>query len=140
MVKRVLAKKMLVGWAVATLCAVPLGASAHDHWDHGDRYQHEWHHGDWHHDRADWHRDRGDWHRDDDDRDGGRWMAGAVIAGAVDGLINGAVAPAPRYYEAPPRVIYRRPVRVIYENTPVVTRTVVYGAPYGPRYDDDDGD
>lgn len=34
---------------------------------------------------------------------------------------------------------YRRPTRVIYEDSPVVTRTVVYGAPYGRRYDDDDG-
>lgn len=149
MVKRLAANKMLIAMAVATLCTVPLGASAHDHWDHGDRYRYEWHHedrhgdrDDWHGDRDDWHRDRGDWHRGgdrwrhDDDRDGGRWIAGALVSGAVEGLIDNAVAPAPRYYEAPPRVVYRR--RVIYRQAPVVTRTIVYGASYGSRYDDDD--
>lgn len=145
MVKHLAAKKMLIGLAVATVCAMPLGASAHDHWGHGDRYRHGWQHGDrgdWHGDRGGWHGDRDEWHRDGDgwrrghDRDGDRWVAGAIVAGAVDGLIDGAVAPAPRYYEAPPRVVYRRPTRVIYEDSPVVTRTVVYGR----RYDDDDGD
>ena len=139
MVKRVVAKKMLIGLAVATFCAVPLGASAHDHWGHGDRNQHAWRHGDWHRDRSDWHRDDDRWRRGDDG-DGGRWMAGAMVAGALEGLVDSSVPPAHRYYEAPPRVVYRRPDRVIYENAPVVTRTIVYGAPYGPRYDDDDGD
>ncbi|MFC5581655.1 hypothetical protein [Rhodanobacter terrae] len=134
MVKRVVAKQMLIGLAVAVLCAAPLGASAHDRWGHG------WAHGGWHQHgwgRGDWHGDRDDWHRDDD-RDGGRWIAGAVVAGAVAGLIDSAVAPAPGYYEAPPTVVYREPARVIYERAPVVTRTIVYGAPYGSRYDDDD--
>lgn len=139
MVKRLAAKKVLIGMAIATVCAVPLGASAHDHWGHGDRYQREWHHDDWHGDRGDWHRDGDRWRRGDD-RDGGRWIAGAMVTGAVEGLIDSAVAPAPPYYEASPRVVYRRPVRVIYEDSPVVTRTIVYDAPYGPRYDDDDGD
>ncbi|WP_431637021.1 hypothetical protein ACQVBX_05655 [Dyella sp. KULCS107] len=141
MVKHLAAKKLLIGLAVATACAIPLGASAHDHRDHGDRYQHDWQHGDrgdWHADHRDWHGDRDEWRGDGDrwrrdhDRDGDRWIAGAIVAG----LIDGAVAPAPRYYEAPPTVVYRRPTRVIYEDSPVVTRTVVYGR----RYDDDDGD
>jgi hypothetical protein len=135
MVKRMVAKQMLIGLAVAALCAVPLGASAHDRWGHGDWHQHGWGRGDWHGDRGDWHREG--WRRGDD-RDGGRWIAGAVVAGAVAGLIDSAVAPAPGYYEAPPTVVYRQPARVIYERAPVVTRTIVYGAPYGSRYDDDD--
>jgi hypothetical protein len=145
MVKRLAANKMLIAMAAAILCTVPLSASAHDHWGHGDRYQHEWHHDERRCDRDDWHRDRDDWHRGgdrwrhDDDRDGGRWIADALVSGAVEGLIDNAVAPAPRYYEAPPRVVYRR--RVIYRQAPVVTRTIVYGASfYGRRYDDDDGD
>ncbi|MDE1892896.1 MAG: hypothetical protein KGJ96_11850 [Xanthomonadaceae bacterium] len=138
MVKRMVARKMWIGLAVAALCAAPLGASAHDgHWGRGDWHGHGWGGGDWHGDRGDWHRDG--WRRGDD-RDGGGWVAGAVVAGAVAGLIDGVVAPAPRYYQEPPTVVYRRPTRVIYENAPVVTRTIVYGAPYGSRYDDDDGD
>ncbi|TCV94709.1 hypothetical protein EC912_103194 [Luteibacter rhizovicinus] len=72
----------------------------------------------------------------------GRWIAGAIIAGAVVGLVANATAPRETvYYDQP--VVYSRPV--VYERAPVVverrvyeTRTVVDDG-YTTRYVRDDG-
>ena len=130
---------------LAAAAALPIGASAHGWHDRGwhgrGDYDHGWRgRGDY--DRG-WHghygHDRGYW-------SGGRWVAGAIVTGAVIGLVDDALNPPPRtvVYEQP---VYRRPVRVIYEE-PVVTRrvvetrTVYEGAPPPTRYvgDDDDQD
>jgi len=94
---------------LASAVALPAGASAHGWHDRGG-------HGRSHYDRG-WHdhyrSDRGHW-------SGSRWIAGAIVTGAVIGLVDDALNPPPR------TVVYerRRPVRVIYEE-PVVTRRVV---------------
>nr|WP_255494892.1 hypothetical protein [Luteibacter sp. Sphag1AF] len=74
----------------------------------------------------------------------GRWIAGAIIAGAVVGLVANATAPRTVYYDQP--VVYSRPATVVYEQpAPVVverrvyeTRTVVNDG-YTTRYVRDDG-
>ena len=124
MIKRWLGKPALAMAAlmVGTMAALPAGASAHD-WHGGGWHDRGWH-GGGHYDRG-WH-DRG-WHggyyRDRGHWSGGRWVAGAIVTGAVIGLVDNALNPPPRtvVYEQP---VYRRPVRVIYEE-PVVTRRVV---------------
>ena len=127
------------GVMIAAALATPFAASAHG-WDH-DGWGHGW--------RGGYHGYHGGYHREGH-WEGGRWIAGALAAGAVVGLIDAAVNPRPVYYDAP--VVYARPrTRVIYEERPVVerrvvTRTVVYSDPYDTRYvrddgyDDDDGD
>ncbi len=73
---------------------------------------------------------------------GGRWIAGAIVTGAVLGLVADSMRPAPVYYGAP---VYGPPRTVIYEDGPpivqrrvVETRTVVYDHPQ-TRYIRDDG-
>ncbi len=127
-------KLAVIGLAVAAAVAMPLSASAHDHDDYRG-----WHGG--YHDYDGGYR-HGYW-------SGGHWIAGAIVTGAVAGLVSNALRPAPVYYEAP--VVYGPPRTVIYEDAPIVrrrvveTRTVVYGDPYQMRYvggygDDDDDD
>ena len=74
---------------------------------------------------------------------GGRWIAGALITGAVVGLVADALQPRPVYYGPP--VVYGPPTVVYQDGPPVVrrrvveTRTVVYDDPYQTRYVRDDG-
>jgi len=131
-------KSLALGLAITAALALPLSASA-DGW-HG---HHEEHHGGYYGRGGD--HDRGHW-------SGGRWIAGAIVTGAVLGLVGDALRPEPTYYGPP--VVYRQPRTVIYEDGPpviqrrVVTRTVIYNNDYpsqyvrddGYRYDDDDGE
>lgn len=131
-------KFLALGLAMTAALALPLSASAdgwHGHHEgrHGGYYGRGFDHG------------RGHW-------SGGRWIAGAIVTGAVIGLVSDAFRPEPAYYGPP--VVYSQPRRVIYEDGPpviqrrVVTRTVIYNNDYptryvrddGYRYDDDDGD
>lgn len=122
-------KFVAISLAVAAAVAMPLSASARG-WGHGG------YHGGYHG------YDRG--YRDHDGHwGGGRWIAGALVTGAVVGLVADALRPAPVYYG--PRVVYSSP-GVVYEDGPPVvrrrvveTRTVVYDDPYHTRYIRDDG-
>jgi hypothetical protein len=72
----------------------------------------------------------------------GRWIAGAIVAGAVVGLVANATAPRTVVYDRP--VYYSRPATVVYEDAPVVTRRVTTTTTYvddgyGTRYIRDDG-
>lgn len=134
-------KFLALGLAMTAAVAMPLGASARDWGDHG-------HHGGGYH--GDYRGEGyghggGHW-------SGGRWIAGAIVTGAVLGLVSDALRPEPVYYGPP--VVYSQPRTVYYEDGPpvverrVVRRTVVYGDDYpgryvrddSYRYDDDDGD
>lgn len=138
--------------AALGLAVAPSAFAGHGHW----------HHGGWH--------DRGGWHHHDGwrDHDGwrghrghydhfGRWVAGAVVAGALTGLVIDATSPHTVYYDAPPpppRRVYREydgPTVIYEDSAPVVIEhrygpTRVYSDPYDTRYigddgwDDDDGD
>lgn len=128
---------LALGLAVTAAVAMPLSASARgwgDH-DHGYRggYDGGYHRGYEGHERGHW--------------SGGRWIAGAIVTGAVIGLVSDALRPAPVYYDQP--MVYSRPRTVIYDDYPPVVvhrrvierRTVVYDDPYQTRYigrDDDD--
>ncbi|KGI77855.1 hypothetical protein [Oleiagrimonas soli] len=65
----------------------------------------------------------------------GRWVAGAVVVGALTSLVVNATQPRVVYYDNPP-VVYSR-TRVIYRDVPVErvyeSRTV-YSDPYQTRY------
>jgi hypothetical protein len=145
MTKRWLSRPALAVAAllVASTAALPMAASAHGWhdrgWHGGGHYDRGWHgRGDydrgW---RGGYRYDRGHW-------SGGRWIAGAIVTGAVIGLVDNALNPPPRtvVYEQP---AYPRVTRVIYEE-PVVTRRVVetrtvYETPptrYVGYYGDDD--
>ncbi len=87
---------------------------------------------------------RGGYYRHGGYWSGGRWIAGAIMTGAVVGLIADALSPGPGYYDRP--VAYAQPGTVIYENAPpgltrrvVETRTITYEDPYRARYIRDDG-
>lgn len=72
----------------------------------------------------------------------GRWIAGAIVAGAVVGLVANATAPRTVVYDRP--VYYSRPATVVYEDAPVVERRVTTTTTYvddgyGTRYVRDDG-
>lgn len=131
MTKRKIGKILAISLAVAAAAAMPLAASAHG-WDHDGGWHHGWNGGGYYH-----HGGGGYWHN-------GHWVAGAIITGAVAGLVGSALS-GPAYYEPP--VVYTRPT-VVYEDAPyvtrrVVTRTVIYNDGYPTRYirgDDDDGD
>lgn len=132
-------KLAVISLALAAAVAMPFGASARGHGHHGGGYGHGGghsayyggYHGGGHHGRH-----GGHW-------SGGRWIAGAIVTGAVIGLLDNALNPAPVYYDAP--VAYGPPRTVIYRDAPVVqrrvveTRTVVYDDPYQTRYIRDDG-
>jgi hypothetical protein len=131
-------KLAALGFAVAAAVVMPLSASAHGR-GHGEGwgYGGGWHHGgDWDHDGG-WHHHGGYW-------SGGRWIADALVTGAVVGLVSDALRPEPAYYGPP--VVYSQPRSVYYEDEPVVRRRVVtheviYEDPYRTRYysrDDDD--
>jgi hypothetical protein len=124
--------------AVMAAVAMPLGASARGHGGHygghhgyhgghygghyyrgGHGYGHGYHGGYW---------------------SGGRWIAGAIVTGAVAGLVSDAMRPT--YYG--PTVVYTEPRTVVYESAPVVTRRVVetrtvYTDSSNTRYIRDDG-
>lgn len=118
MIKRWLGKPALAMAAllVGGMAALPAGASAHGWhdrgWHGGGHYDRGWRDHGW---RGGYGHERGHW-------SGGRWIAGAIVTGAVIGLVDDALSP-PRtvVYEQP---VYRRPARVVYEE-PVVTRRVV---------------
>lgn len=128
-----------ISLAIAAAVAMPLSASARGWGGHG-------HHGGYHNsyhnsyrgNHGGYYGHRGHW-------SGGRWIAGAIVTGAVIGLVADALRPAPGYYDSP--VVYGPPPpTVVYEyRQPVVTRrvvqtrTVVYEDPYQTRYIRDDG-
>lgn len=128
---------LALGLAITAAVAMPLSASARGWGEHGHGYRGDYS-GGYHRDY--YGHDRGHW-------SGGRWIAGALVTGAVIGLVSDALRPAPVYYDQP--VIYSRPRTVIYEDGPpmverrrvIERRTVVYDDPYQTRYigrDDDD--
>lgn len=130
-------KMAAVGLMVASALAMPVAASAHGHgWGRGDHDGYRGYHGGYY---GGYRHHEGHW-------EGGRWIAGALVAGAVVGLVDAAVNPRPVYYDPP--VVYSRPRTVIYEDRPVIerrvvrTRTVIYDDGYPTRYigDDDDDD
>lgn len=137
-------KLAAIGLAVAAAVAMPLSASAHDHGYHGGYHGYHGYHGGDYHGRYYGHGGyyggyhRGYW-------SGGRWIADAIVTGAVVGLVSDALRPAPVYYGAP--VVYGPPRRVVYEDGPPVesrrvietTRTVEYADPEQTRYIRDDG-
>lgn len=134
-------KMAAVGLMVASALAMPLAASAHGHgWGRGGGYYGGYHGGD-HDYRGGYY---GGYRHHEGHWEGGRWIAGALVAGAVVGLVDAAVNPRPVYYDAP--VVYSRPRTVIYEDRPVIerrvvrTRTVVYDDSYPTRYVGDDDD
>ncbi|MEO9078177.1 MAG: hypothetical protein ABI268_02595 [Rhodanobacter sp.] len=132
-----------ISLAIAAAVAMPLSASARGWGGHG-------HHGGYHdsyhnsyrgghggnYARGGYYGHRGHWN-------GGRWIAGAIVTGAVVGLVADAFRPAPSYYGPP--VVYRSSGVVYQDGPPVVrrrvveTRTVVYSDPYQTRYIRDDG-
>lgn len=74
----------------------------------------------------------------------GRWIAGAIVAGAVVGLVANASQPRTVVYDNGPT--YYAPSRtVVYDDAPVVTRRVTTTTTYvddgygGTRYIRDDG-
>jgi len=126
MKKFALAQRVVLGLAVATTAMAPMAASARDGWGHDNGYRGGHDRGNWNHDRGGWGRDRGDWHHDRGYHGGhgnaGNWIAGAIVAATVAGIVTQAVAPAPTYYQpAPtyyqqaPTVVYRQPATVLYE-------------------------
>lgn len=129
-------KLAAISLAVAAAIAMPIGASARGHGYHGG---HGGYHGSYYGGYYGGHgHGGGHW-------SGGRWIAGAIVTGAVIGLVSDAMRPAPVYYGPP--VVYSQPrTTVIYEDGPPVvrrrvveTRTVVYEDPYQTRYIRDDG-
>ncbi len=130
--------------AAATLAFAPSAFAGH--W----RHHGGWHHG---HDHARVVRYHDGWrHRDFDRRryyghgdHFGRWVAGAVVLGALTQMV---------VESSQPRVVYDRPPPVVYSRTRVIVRSAppvrvygngaMYGDPYQTRYlghvgDDDDG-
>lgn len=133
MKKFALAQRVVLGLAVATTAMAPMAASARDGWGHDHDYRGG-------HDRGGWGRDHGGWHGDNRYHGGhgnaGAWIAGAVVAATVAGIVTQAVAPAPTYYQpAPtyyqqaPTVVYRQPATVVYEQPPVTEGQVIYQQP-----------
>jgi hypothetical protein len=130
-----------IGLGVAVAIATPLSASARGHGYHHGGGHYEGYRSGYHGDH--YRRGGGHWN-------GGRWIAGAIVTGAVIGLVSDALRPAPVYYDRP--VVYSRPRRVVYSEAPPVitrrvveTRTIEYQDPYqtryirNDRYDRDDG-
>jgi hypothetical protein len=107
-----------ISLGVVAAMAMPLSATAHDHDHRGGEYRGGYHggYGGGHYDNYQG-GNRGHW-------SGGRWIAGAIITGAVLGLVSDALRPAPVYYN--PRVVYSQPPTVYYGNGyPVVNQRVV---------------
>jgi hypothetical protein len=118
-------KLAVLGIAMAAALAMPLGASARGwggghgyhggghggyHGSYGGRGYYGGHGGYYGHGGGHW--------------SGGRWIAGAIVTGAVLGLVADSLRPAPVYY-APP-VVYSQPRTVIYQDgPPIVERRVV---------------
>jgi hypothetical protein len=135
--------KTLISLALTAAVAVAPNAFARDHgrWGHHDHGWHgasHWRHGSYGHYHGGYYR-HGHYDRF------GRWVAGAIVASALVGLVADATAPRTVYYDAPPqRVIYRDPT-VVYERAPVVVKRRVYetrvydDAPSSTRYIRDDG-
>jgi hypothetical protein len=125
-------KLAILSLAVMAAVAMPLSASARGwggHGGHGGGYHGGYHGGYYGHGGGHW--------------SGGRWIAGALVTGAVLGLVADALNPRPVYYGAP--VVYAQP-GVVYQDGPPVqrrvveTRTTVYEEPQQTRYIRDDGD
>ena len=131
-----------ISLAIAAAVAMPLGASARGWGGHGHQGGHHYSYNNGYHNnyrnsyRGGYYGHRGHW-------SGGRWIAGAIVTGAVVGLVADALNPRPVYYGPP--VVYDSP-NVVYSYGPppvqrrvVVTRTVTYGDPDQTRYIRDDG-
>lgn len=131
-------KLAVLSLAMASALAMPLGASARGwggghgyhgggHGYYGGGHYYGGHGGYYGHGGGHW--------------SGDRWIAGAIVTGAVLGLVADSVRPAPVYYGPP---IYSQPRTVIYEDGPpivqrrVVETRTVYEAPQ-TRYIRDDG-
>ncbi len=138
-------KLAVIGMAVAAAIAMPLSASARGWGGHG--YNGGGHgyyggHGGYGHGGGYYGHGGGYYGRGGGHWSGGNWIAGAIVTGAVVGLVSNAFRPAPVYYGQP---VYSQPRTVIYQDAPVVqrrvveTRTVVYDDPYETRYVRDDG-
>lgn len=140
----------VIALGLAAALALPFSASAGDHGRYGGG-QYRGYHGGYngghyggHYGRGDYGRHYGNNYRDRGHWNGGRWIAGAIVTGAVLGLVTDALRPAPVYYN--PRVVYSQPRTVIYrDDYPVVTqrvverRTVIYDDQSNSRYIRDDG-
>lgn len=140
MSKRKIGKVLTISLIVAAVAAMPLAASAHG-WGHRGG---GWH-GGGHWSSAPYYRGHGGYYGHGGYWSGGRWIAGAIVTGAVAGLVSDALAPRTVVYGPP--VVYAPPQTVVYEDAPVVTRrvvtrTVIYDNGYPTRYvrSDDDGD
>ena len=127
-----------ISLALAAAVAMPLSASARGWGGHGGHggYHGAYHGGGHGYYGGNYRGGGGYWH-------GGRWIAGAIITGAVVGLIADSLQPRPVYYGSPayygsPRVVYQDGPPVVQRRV-VETRTVVYDDPYQTRYVRDDG-
>jgi hypothetical protein len=129
-------KLAVLSFALVAALAMPLGASARD-WGGGHGYHgggHGYYGGHYGGHGGYYGHGGGHW-------SGGRWIAGAIVTGAVLGLVADSMRPAPVYYGAP---VYSQPRTVIYEDGPpivqrrVVETRTVYDTPQ-TRYIRDDG-
>ncbi|GEM_PF-5259738 len=139
-------KTLLCVTAVLALAAAPVVQAEHgprDGWRDRGGYGH--------HDRdVRWHGEyRRGWRGHDHDGFG-RWVAGAVVLGALTNLVVDATRPRVTYYYEQPPVVYSR-TRIIYRDAPVervyeervYEGRPVYVDPYRTRYighEDDDDD
>lgn len=136
-------KLAVLSLALVAAVAMPLGASARG-WGGGHGYHGGGHGGYYGGHHGGYYGGHGGGHWS-----GGRWIAGAIVTGAVLGLVADSMRPAPVYYGAPAYYgapVYSQPRTVIYEDGPpivqrrvVETRTVVYDDPSQTRYIRDDG-
>ena len=147
-------KLLAVGLCVAAAVAMPLSASAKGwgeggHHGGGDDDYHGGGHGGYHggyggyggYRGGDYDGYRGGgYHGHGGYWSGGNWIAGALLTGAVVGLVANSFQPAP-YYR--PQVVYSQPSNVVYENGPqttqIITRTTTYSQPTRYVREDDDG-
>lgn len=152
-------KLLALGLCVAAAVAMPLSASAdgwggHGGYGHGwgggyghgwgSGYGHGWGDGYGHGYGGGYGRGGGHW-------SGGNWIAGALLTGAVVGLVANSYQRAPVYYQPAPayygssygygqRVVYSQPGNVVYSDgaqTQIITRTTTYSQP--TQYVRDDG-
>lgn len=137
-------KWMAAAVAVLGLAVAPLsGVSAHG-WHGG--YGGGWHRGGpgWGGPRPGW---GGGYHRGGGYWSGGRWIAGALVTGAVAGAVYSAMQPRPYYppppvypaqtvvYQQPSTVVYEQPATVVYRSAPTQTVTTTTTTRYiGPGY------
>jgi hypothetical protein len=117
-------KLAVLSFAMAAALAMPLGASARG-WGGGHGY-HGGGHGGYHgsYGGHGYYRGHGGYYGHGGGHwSGGRWIAGAIVTGAVLGLVADSLQPAPVYYGPP---VYSQPRTVIYQDgPPIVQRRVV---------------